>query len=57
MTMPVVLANDGLNSTGNASYIPIMLAGTVLSFLPILAIFLIFQRQFIESVSQSGIKG
>lgn len=57
VTLPVTLVNMAQNVSGMAANIPNMLAGCVISFVPVLVIFLAFQRQFIESVSQSGIKG
>jgi multiple sugar transport system permease protein len=34
-----------------------MLAGTVMSALPIVVMFVVFQRYFVEGISFSGIKG
>lgn len=36
---------------------PMQMAGAVLAVIPIIVLFFIFQRQFIEGVAQSGIKG
>ena len=36
---------------------PMQMAGAVLAVLPLVVIFFIFQKQFIEGVAQSGIKG
>ena len=36
---------------------PVMMAGSVMAVLPLLIIFAIFQKQFIEGVAMSGIKG
>jgi len=33
------------------------MAGAVLAVIPVIAVFFIFQKQFIEGVAQSGIKG
>ena len=43
--------------TGNSLSNSITLAGTTLSILPVIILFLIFQKQFIESVERSGITG
>ena len=57
LTLPVQLINIEENLTGQANNIPNTLAACVICFLPVLVVFLAFQRQFIASVSQSGIKG
>ena len=36
---------------------PMQMAGAVMAVLPIIILFFIFQKQFIEGVAQSGIKG
>jgi ABC-type glycerol-3-phosphate transport system permease component len=36
---------------------PQLMAGSILAIIPILAIFLVFQRYFIAGVSAAGIKG
>lgn len=36
---------------------PVQMAGAVLSVIPMIILFIIFQKQFIEGVAQSGIKG
>jgi multiple sugar transport system permease protein len=53
-TLPVALA---LYSTGqNSTEYGLLLAGSTVVLLPILAIFLIFQRRFIEGIATTGIK-
>ncbi|MCM2534356.1 carbohydrate ABC transporter permease [Neobacillus pocheonensis] len=49
----------GLNSVKDAVFenTPLIMAGVVLTTLPILIFFFIFQRQYIEGISNSGIKG
>ncbi|WML57821.1 carbohydrate ABC transporter permease [Neobacillus sp. PS2-9] len=49
----------GLNSVKDMAFenTPLIMAGVVLSTLPILIFFFIFQRQYIEGISNSGIKG
>ena len=39
------------------SQYPMQMAGGVLAVIPVIAVFFIFQKQFIEGVAQSGIKG
>ena len=55
-TLPVVLA-----ALANSSFHEIetneLLAGSVLAVLPVMLLFLIFQKHFIESVANAGIKG
>lgn len=53
-TLPVALA---LYSTGqNSTQYGLLLAGSTVVLLPILAIFLVFQRRFIEGIASTGIK-
>lgn len=49
----------GLNSVKDAVFenTPLIMAGVVLTTLPILIFFFIFQKQYIEGISNSGIKG
>jgi len=48
----------GLNSVKDAVFenTPLIMAGVILTTLPIL-IFFFFQKQYIEGISSSGIKG
>lgn len=55
-TLQVVIANL------NAAYViqtdyPLIMAASVVSLLPVLVVFIIFQKQIIESVALSGMKG
>ena len=43
--------------TGNTLSNSVTLAGTTLSVLPVIVLFLAFQKQFIESIERSGITG
>ena len=53
-TLPVALA---LYSTGqNATQYGLLLAGATVVVIPILVVFLIFQRRFIEGIATTGIK-
>jgi multiple sugar transport system permease protein len=45
-----------LDSTGNSAYGPLM-AMSVLSLLPVIAFFLVFQRLLINGVGTTGLKG
>lgn len=49
----------GLNSVKDMFFenTPLIMAGVVLTTLPILAFFFIFQRHYIEGISNSGLKG
>ena len=40
-----------------ATNYPVQMAGAVLAVIPMIIVFIIFQKQFIEGVAQSGIKG
>ncbi|WP_346342254.1 carbohydrate ABC transporter permease [Drancourtella massiliensis] len=40
-----------------ATNYPVQMAGAVLAVIPMIVVFVIFQKQFIEGVAQSGIKG
>jgi multiple sugar transport system permease protein len=44
-------------STGGALNESIRLAGTLLTILPLIAIYLVLQKQFVESIERSGITG
>ena len=53
-TLPIALA---LYSTGqNSTNYGLLLAGATVVVLPILAVFLVFQRRFIEGIATTGIK-
>jgi multiple sugar transport system permease protein len=54
-TIPVALRYF-LDSTGNSAYGPLM-AMSVLSLLPVIAFFLVFQRLLINGVGTTGLKG
>ena len=46
----------GADAAGSISE-SVVLAGTVLSVLPILLLYVLLQRQFVESIEQAGITG
>ena len=52
-TLQIALA---MFSTGNTSNLPTVMAGAVLSMLPILIIYLIMQRYFVNGLTMSGMK-
>ena len=54
LTLPSGLAK--LQNAATVDY-PIIMAGAVVASVPVILIFLIAQRQVIESVSRSGLKG
>jgi multiple sugar transport system permease protein len=53
-TLPSGLAK--LQNAATVNY-PIIMAGAVVASVPVIMIFIIAQRQVIESVSRSGLKG
>ena len=48
---------DGCGQGQYTTEYPMQMAGAVLAVLPLVVMFFIFQKQFIEGVAQSGIKG
>jgi len=55
-TLQVVIANMNVQYATQRDY-PLIMGASFVALLPILAVFLIFQRQIIESVALSGTKG
>ena len=58
-TLPIALfqlINLAATNAGPAQY-PALLAGSVLTIIPVIGLFLLLQRRFIESISSSGLKG
>jgi len=54
MTLSAGLSSlKGLNDTRY----PIMMAGATLAMVPMMVIYLVFQRQFIEGIALTGLKG
>ncbi|MFN2589994.1 MAG: carbohydrate ABC transporter permease, partial [Actinomycetota bacterium] len=53
-TLPLGLA---LFQVGNRTVWNLVMAGSVLATIPIIIVFLIFQRQFVRGISLSGLKG
>ena len=54
-TMPLVLAGLS-NESASVNYEAIM-AGSVISTIPTLIVYLLFQRNFIRGIALSGVKG
>ncbi|AYY08922.1 carbohydrate ABC transporter permease [Enterococcus gallinarum] len=55
-TLQVVIANLNAAYAIQTDY-PLIMAASVVSLLPVLVVFIIFQKQIIESVALSGMKG
>ncbi|WP_314584912.1 carbohydrate ABC transporter permease [Paenibacillus terrigena] len=55
-TLPIVLSQMSMSSD-NSKNIPSLLAASVITAAPVIIVFLMFQKQFIESVASSGLKG
>lgn len=55
-TLQVVIANLNAAYAIQTDY-PLIMAASVISLIPVLTVFIIFQRQIIESVALSGVKG
>lgn len=55
-TLQVVIANFNANYAIQSDY-PMIMAASVIALIPIFVVFLIFQRQIIESVALTGTKG
>lgn len=56
LTLQVVIANLNATYAIQTDY-PLIMAASVISLLPVLIIFMIFQKQIIENVALSGVKG
>ncbi|WP_373231697.1 carbohydrate ABC transporter permease [Cohnella sp.] len=56
MTLQPVIANFSATYASQTDY-PLIMAASVISLIPMLVVFLIFQRQIIESVAITGVKG
>ncbi|MGT2666045.1 carbohydrate ABC transporter permease [Streptococcus rifensis] len=55
-TLQVVIANLNAAYAIQTDY-PLIMAASVISLLPVLTVFIIFQKQIIESIALSGMKG
>ncbi|MDL4839025.1 carbohydrate ABC transporter permease [Aquibacillus rhizosphaerae] len=56
LTIQLVIANFNANYAIQTDY-PLIMAASMIALLPMLVVFLIFQRQIIESIAISGVKG
>lgn len=56
LTIQLVIANFNAHYAIQTDY-PLIMAASVVSLLPVLIVFIIFQKQIIESVAISGVKG
>ncbi len=57
-TLPLGLSTLGRGGAGGQSYdYPVMMAGSLLTILPVAIIFIVFQRFFVRSVADAAIKG
>ncbi|MGN1141154.1 MAG: carbohydrate ABC transporter permease [Oliverpabstia sp.] len=56
LSIPIQLSSLALSSTSEVK-ISELLAASVIAMIPVIILFLIFQRHFIESITQSGVKG
>ena len=55
-TLQLVIANFNATYAVQTDY-PLIMAASIVSLLPVLAVFLVFQRQIIESIALTGNKG
>jgi len=57
-TLPFGLSTLGRGGAGGQSYdYPVMMAGSLLTIIPVAIVFIIFQRFFVRGVASSGVKG
>jgi multiple sugar transport system permease protein len=57
-TLPFGLSTLGRGGAGGQTYdYPVMLAGSMLTILPVAIVFIVFQRFFVRGVASSGVKG
>ena len=54
---PMSVALSSFTGTGGDIYWDQLMAASVVMLLPVLVLFIIFQRNFIESVGSSAVKG
>jgi multiple sugar transport system permease protein len=55
-TLPLGLSQIA-QATGESLNTPVAMAGSMLTTLPVLLVFLVFQRYFIQGVAATGVKG
>lgn len=57
-TLPFGLSTLGRGGAGGQTFdYPVMMAGSILTIIPVAVVFVIFQRFFVRGVAQSGVKG
>jgi multiple sugar transport system permease protein len=56
-TLPVGLATLRGGAVGQSLDFPILLAGSILTIIPVAIVFIIFQRFFVSGVAATGVKG
>jgi multiple sugar transport system permease protein len=57
-TLPFGLSTLGRGGAGGQSFdYPVMMAGSILTIIPVAIVFVIFQRYFVRGVASSGMKG
>ncbi|MEV0564534.1 carbohydrate ABC transporter permease [Dactylosporangium sp. NPDC049742] len=57
-TLPFGLSTLGRGGAGGQSFdYPVMMAGSILTIIPVAIVFIVFQRYFVRSVASSGVKG
>lgn len=56
LSLPIQLSMLALSSTSEVA-ISELLAASVIAMIPVVILFILFQKQFIESITQSGVKG
>ncbi|MNP82217.1 L-arabinose transport system permease protein AraQ [compost metagenome] len=54
LTLPVGLAS--LSSRAGVEY-PLLMAGALMAVIPLLMLFILFQRYFIQGIASAGVKG
>ncbi|MFF5232935.1 carbohydrate ABC transporter permease [Dactylosporangium sp. NPDC000521] len=57
-TLPFGLSTLGRGGAGGQSFdYPVMMAGSILTIIPVAIVFIVFQRYFVRGVASSGVKG
>ena len=57
-TLPFGLSTLGRGGAGGQSFdYPVMMAGSILTIIPVAIVFVVFQRYFVRGVASSGVKG
>src|SRR5688572_25067684 len=57
-TLPFGLSTLGRGGAGGQSYdYPVIMAGSILTIIPVAIVFIVFQRYFVRGVASTGVKG